>query len=289
MKIIKCPKCNKDLFLDISKEEKDEIIEGTLCCKSGHMWNVTEGVVDFKSKEQEEANNWTESYKEADYEEIDRRIFQGTPENQREINIKALNYIIDRINNNEDEFILDIATGRGMLFTEMVRKLKTNSQIICTDLSFQVLKYDRMKAKKINPEVKVNYIACDAAKLPFIDNSIDVATSFYGIANMLGATFEGIKEANRVLKSKHNLYNTFINIKEDSKGFSILKQFCMENTIAGVENFSLKNEIEKYHYEAGFTDIKTIKIGESIGEKCEFDLLPFENEWFSIIVAVGTK
>ena len=86
----------------------------------------------------------------------------------------------------------------------MLKELQGKSQILCTDLSFEVLKYDRLKAKKINPKVKVNYIACDATKLPLKDNSIDTATSFFGIANMLNLTLEGIKEANRVLKNgKH--------------------------------------------------------------------------------------
>ena len=40
--------------------------------------------------------------------------------------------------------------------------------------------------------------------MPLKDNSIDTATSFFGIANMLNLTLEGIKEANRVLKNgKH--------------------------------------------------------------------------------------
>ena len=41
----------------------------------------------------------------------------------------------------------------------MLKELQGKSQILCTDLSFEVLKYDRLKAKKINPKVKVNYIS----------------------------------------------------------------------------------------------------------------------------------
>ena len=39
--------------------------------------------------------------------------------------------------------------------------------------------------------------------------------------------------------------------------------------------------------EAKFKEIKIITVGESIGEKCEFDLIPFEGEWFSVIVVEG--
>ena len=38
-----------------------------------------------------------------------------------------------------------------------------------------------------------------------------------------------------------------------------------------------------------FKDIKIITIGESIGEKSELDLIPFEGEWFAVIVVEGIK
>jgi len=41
-----------------------------------------------------------------------------------------------------------------VLFKEMVKHAKTGSQIICTDLSFIILKYDRLRAKKLIPGQK---------------------------------------------------------------------------------------------------------------------------------------
>ena len=146
-----------------------------------------------------------------------------------------------------------------------------------------------LKAKKINPKVKVNYIACDATKPPLKDNSIDIATSFFGIANMLNLTLEGIKEANRVLKNGKYFFNAFITIKEDSKGFQSIKQFYKDNNAIEMEKFLLEPAIEKAYSEANFKDIKIITIGESIGEKSELDLIPFEGEWFAVIVVEGIK
>lgn len=289
LQILRCPKCNEELALITEKEEDSEIIAGKLKCKNNHCWQISEGVINFQSVEQEQFNNWTESYKEYDYEEMDEKILKGTPKNQKEINEEAKRIIINNINEEENEFILDIATGRGMLFTEMLKELQGKSQILCTDLSFEVLKYDRLKAKKINPKVKVNYIACDATKLPLKDNSIDTATSFFGIANMLNLTLEGIKEANRVLKNGKHFFNAFITIKEDSKGFQSIKQFYKDNNAIEMEKFLLEPAIEKAHSEANFKDIKIITIGESIGEKSELDLIPFEGEWFAVIVVEGIK
>jgi ubiquinone/menaquinone biosynthesis C-methylase UbiE/uncharacterized protein YbaR (Trm112 family) len=285
LKLLKCPKCNGELSLTIETEENSEIVEGKLICNNGHDWLIREGVINFGSAEQELANNWTESYEQYDDAEIDKKLLEGVPQNFRIISDKAKKFIINSINNKENEFILDIATGRGGLFKEMVKHLKTESQIICTDLSFVVLKYDRLSAKEINPEAKVNYIACDATKLPFKDNTIDTAVSFFGIANMLNLAADGIKEAKRVLKVGQSLLDSYVIIKEDSEGFKILKEFCKDNKIIGAEEFTLKTGIQKAYNQANFDRIDMVTIGESIGEKNDLDLLPFEGEWFAIVVA----
>jgi ubiquinone/menaquinone biosynthesis C-methylase UbiE/uncharacterized protein YbaR (Trm112 family) len=289
LKLLKCPKCNGELSLTVQKEDNSEIVEGKLSCKDGHDWAIREGVINFGSVEQELTNNWAESYEQHNDEDIDKKLSEGVPQNFRKISDKAKKFIIDSINNKDNGFILDIATGRGALFTEMVKQLKVESQILCTDLSFVVLKYDRLKAKKINPGAKVNYIACDATNLPFKDNTMDTAVSFFGIQNMLNLAAGGIKEAKRVMKVGQSLLDSYVIINEDSEGFKMLKEFCKENTIIGAEEFALKIGIEKAFIEKNFERTDILTIGESIGEKCDFDLLPFEGEWFAIVVVECVK
>lgn len=289
LKLLKCPKCNGELSLIVEKEENSEIVEGKLICKGGHDWVIREGVINFGSVEQELANNWIESYEQYNDEEMDKKLSEGVPQNQIIIGDKAKKFIIDSINNKKNEFILDIATGRGALFKEMVKHVKTESQIICTDLSFVVLKYDRIRAKKINPGAKVNYIACDATNLPFKDNTIDNAVSFCGIQNMFNLATDGIKEAKRVLKIGQSLLDSYVIINEDSKGFKMLKEFCKDNKIIGAEEFALKTGIQKAYIQVNFVRTDIVTIGESIGEKNDLDLLPFEGEWFAIVVAECVK
>ncbi|ERI93608.1 methyltransferase domain protein [Clostridiales bacterium oral taxon 876 str. F0540] len=287
--LLKCPKCNGELSLTVEKEENGEIIDGKLSCKDSHDWVIRDGVINFGSVEQELSNNWTEAYEQYDDEEMDKKLSEGIPKNQIIIGDNAKKFIIDKINNRENKYILDIATGRGALFTEILKELKGESQIICTDLSFIVLKYDRLKAKKVNPKVKVNYIACDATSMPFKENSIDTVVSFCGIQNMLSLAADGIKEAKRVLKRGHSLFDSYVIIKENSEGFKTLKEFCKENNVIGAEEFALRSGIEKAYAEAGFDNINITTTGESIGEKNEFDLMPFEGEWFAMVVAEGMK
>lgn len=289
LKLLKCPNCNQNLSLIIDREECGEIIDGRLSCNSGHSYTINEGVINFNSLEQTVTNNWTESYEQYDYDELDKKILEKTPKNQLLLGRKVKEYIIENIKNKENEFILDIATGRGELFREMLKFLKYNSQIICTDLSFEVLKYDRLKAKKINPSAKVNYIACDATNLPLKDNTIDINVSFYGIQNMLNLANDGIRESRRVLKLGKVSIDSYIIIDKYSNGFKTIRRFCEENSIVGAESISIKSGIEKAYTNANFSKTDIITIGEGIGEKNELDLLPFESEWFAIVVSKSIK
>lgn len=289
LRVLKCPKCNQKLNLIIEKKENTEVIEGRLSCDSSHNWLISEGVVNFLSMEQNIANNWTEYYDQYDYDELDKKLLEENPENIKIIIDDAKKFIVNSIVNKENEFILDIATGRGILFTEMIKHINSESQMICTDLSLIVLKYDRLKAKKINPEIKVNYIACDATNLPFKDNTIDTAVSLFGIENMMDLANYGIGEAERVLNSGGVLLNTCTVIKEDSKGFQRLKEICCSNDISGAEENFLKSKIKKAHIKANFKSTEVITIGESIGEKSDSDLIPFEGEWFGIVIFKSEK
>jgi ubiquinone/menaquinone biosynthesis C-methylase UbiE/uncharacterized protein YbaR (Trm112 family) len=289
-KILRCPECKGKLIVSIVKEENDEIIEGKLTCENSHNWIIKDGVVNFGSKEQELANTWSESYKQMEYKELDKQIVDGIPKNTKEINNKVKGFIINEINTNKEiNTVLDIATGRGMLLTELAKYITTDAQIICTDLSFDVLKYDRLKVEQINPNIKVNYIACDATKLPFKENSIDLAVSFYGIANMLDKMGTGIVDAKRVLKDGTLLLNSGFIIKENSQGYNAAKEWFASNNIFGAENLLTETGFEKAHSDANFNSTKLVKIGEDIGEKCEFDLIPFEGEWFSVVIAQCEK
>lgn len=287
--ILICPECKGKLKLLINKEENGEVIDGKLCCDKNHNWAIKEGVINFGSKEQELSNNWEEMFKQNGYEGLDKKILDSTPENMRRINVIAKDFIINRINNHENKVILDIATGRGMLLTELAKKLTIDAQLICTDLSLEVLKYDRLKVKNINPKIKVNYIACDATNLPIKENSIDFAVSFYGIANMLDKIPSGATEARRVLKNGRFLLNSGIIIKENSQGYKVIKEWLNSQDIYELEKVFTKAGFEDVHRAANFNSVELTTIAEDIAQKCDIDLIPYEGEWFSVDVAECKK
>jgi len=49
--ILCCPICKKDLELEITKEEKDEIVSGSFRCKKcNKVYEIREGIPDFLVK-----------------------------------------------------------------------------------------------------------------------------------------------------------------------------------------------------------------------------------------------
>lgn len=280
--LLKCPNCNKSLHLVDSVLDNGEIIDGRLKCRCDELWEIRDGVLDFRVEEQETVNRWSELTKEMSFEEFDEMILSKTPGNQQELILKTIEDIIDYLNLNKPEIVIDITTGRGMLLNELAKELKYESHLVCTDLSYVVLQADRKKIQKHKPKIKVSFVSCDATNLPFLNNSYDLALSFMGISNMRELIPKALKETYRVLRHNQNFLNSTIIIEENSDGFKKLSEFFGDQDLEGFDKFLLVNEVTKFHKDAGFNEAVFKMIDESIGQKNELDLLPFEGEWFGI-------
>jgi len=218
-------------------------------------------------------------------------ILGKTPKNQLELSNKATEYIINFINTHKPKTIVDIATGRGILLLEIVKKVKENLQLICTDLSFTILKADRIKIRKYNPQIKVNFIACDANNLPINNDQIDLIVSFFGIANMADNIEQGIRETLRVLKSNRFFLNCSMLVKSNSESFKLVKKYYKEQGSEKPANFLLESKFQDFFIRSGYIGekIKLSLIGESIAKKNELDMVPAEGDWFGIAILSAKK
>lgn len=275
-----CPTCKNKLFLETLKTEGQEVTEGKLSCSDGHVWLIKDGVINFESEEQEIANNWSEYYKNTDYDELDRQINEATPVNQVEGYAMAKKAILGHIQSKDVKNIIDIATGRGMLLTYLAEYSTPDMNLVCVDLSHEVLKYDRLKVKKINPALQVNYIACDATNLPFPDHAFDLSISFFGIINMGDAMSQGIEDAVRV--SKEGLINTGIIIKDNNPKVDEINQYLQDNNIDLAIDFAKESHCLNMHKVNGKYKVMEEKVYESTALPSRLDLLPIEGEWFGI-------
>lgn len=289
---MRCPLCGGKFQLQIGKTEKDEVIEGLLCCGENHRFGIHAGVVDFGSQEQEFGNEWSKYLEDISPEEFDKEIENAKSEKVKKEQALLLQKVTELVVSKKPELTIDIASGRGMLLEKLIEADLPNesSTLIATDLSFEIMAKDRLKFKKRFPDKSLVYIACDATNLPFADDVADETVSFFGILNMFGLIEKGIAEAARVTASSGTLFNTFLDIKEDSEGFKRVIEVCKEYDMAGTENMFLFDHIKGVH-EIYFPKLETITVIESIYENDDNvqDLLPYRGEWFAYRIIAGKK
>jgi ubiquinone/menaquinone biosynthesis C-methylase UbiE/uncharacterized protein YbaR (Trm112 family) len=290
--LIRCPSCKNYLeTVEISKQG-EEIIQGRVICKCGKNWLIDSGILKFNVNEQKDGNQWSKIVKEfGSFEDFNKYIKDNTPQNQKELGLKAIDRVIEYINDQNPKYILDVATGRGTLLENVVNHIKLDDHFVCVDLSFFVLKNDRKVIKENYPDRKISYIACDVSNLPFMSNCFDLIVSYHGVANMRDEIKNALREIRRVLKEGNNKYFLDISIlvKPDSKSIKKLKEFYNEREIFGIETFITKEGFRNFHKESGFSENKLEVLGSTIAKHNELDLVPVEGDSFTIGILFAQK
>ena len=184
-------------------------------------------------------------------------------------------------------FLLDVASGRGILLGELVKTVSADVNLISTDLSFRVLTFDRAALKRTAPQVKVNYIACDATNLPVRDGSVDMVCTYAGFTNMMDLMEKGIREAARVLKDGAPLINSPVYMEKNAEGARKAARYFAENQMEGAEKIFLREELLTVHRKY-FSSVREEIIYEGIAEGVECDLIPCAGEWFANALLVSS-
>lgn len=284
--VLRCPHCGAEFQLMESKREDDEIIEGKIVCEKGHAFYIHDGILDFQSQEQEIFNSWSEFDKDERYAELDRKIDENKTENQRKIESDFINAIAREVKNLRTGFLLDVASGRGLLLRELLKNAGSDVDIISVDLSFHILKQDRLKFRERYPHARVNYIACDATRLPIQDNSIGMACTFLGFTNMVNLMENGIQDAARVLKDNAPLINSSVYMDENADGAKRAAKYLAENHMEGAEKIYIRSELLAMHKKY-FKTVREKIIYEGIAEAVDGDLFPCAGEWFANAVLIA--
>ena len=284
--ILRCPHCGARFSLTESKKEGEEIIEGKIACEKGHTFYIHEGILDFQSQEQENFNSWTEYFKEETDVDFDDEFDEHKTDNQRKIERDFIDGIVEEAVKLKAGFLLDVATGRGLLLRELLKNVDDNVEIISADLSFQVLWRDRIKFREINPHIKVNYIACDATNLPILDHSIDMACTYVGFTNMANLMENGIRDTARILKDHAQLINSTVYMDENADGAKKIAGYLLENHMEEAKKTYIRSELLAIHKKY-FRNVREKIIYEGIAETVEGDLIPCTGEWFANVVLIA--
>lgn len=286
--LLSCPCCKKNFTCFPSEMENEEITEGWIECESGHRYPIHKGVLNMGSAEQEDGNTWSDYYQEMSYEELDRALEEKKTENQRNILHKFLKDTAAETAKLKQGFLLDIASGRGMLLSRMIENAGSDVHIISADLSFTVLMYDRLKFAEKARHLKVSYIACDATNLPFKPDSLDMACSFSGFLNM-GSLFEaGIAEAARVLKKGAALVHATAYMNPETPGFREVEKILETMNQKAFARNLVQEDVLALHRKYFSTASDTFSY-EGIAEGEEADLIPYHGDWFANAVITAVK
>lgn len=282
-----CPRCHAGLTLHAAAEHNGDVLTGTLTCAGGHRFLIHDGVADFQSAEQDFVNQWETLSDGQDFAEVDSAIDAGNgPEitRRRELVLDAILHAVQ----SQGGPLLDIATGRGLLLTELARRLPEDIPLIAVDLSAFVLRHDRQKFAALFPQRKISFLACDATCLPLREGVIRAATTYGGFSNMLGCADKALAEAQRVLAPGGLLADSFVVIREDSQGYATLRQVCQEQALQDAEDFFLHAHLFQKH-QALFSAVEYHVAVEGLGVDNQMDLLPYPGEWYAEEVFVSRK
>ena len=153
--------------------------------------------------------------------------------------------LIQSMNINNDQYILDIATGTGDVAFAIHKK--NNVIITGLDISKNMLNIAQKKLDKIklrDSNVKIEFIHGDAEGLPMGDNSYDHICIAFGFRN-LGNYDTALKEFYRVLKPGGQLSILEFS-QSNSKIFNFIFQFYFNKILPRIGSLISREDAYRY-------------------------------------------
>ena len=129
------------------------------------------------------------------------------------------------------EKILDLCTGTGDVAIRFAQNNQVG-EIVGIDLSEEMLRIARRKARKDGLGKRITLLRADALHLPFEDNRFDIVTIAFGLRN-IGHHQRGISEMVRVLKDGGQLLILEFSPPRDDL-FGVCYQLCLKTIIPAV-------------------------------------------------------
>ena len=288
LNLMRCPICKAPFTMVF-----DENSNTGLKCSSGHQYLIVNGVADFGTREikGELWSLYLKNYEQYlvlhDKSMINPNYFRGERIDE------AMWHEIEK---HKPHAILDIASGAGTGIEMFLPYINWPCTIVLTDISHRILKYDRswFQDNCLNPYVRLAYVACDCASLPFNDESFDMVTSLAGFESMQTKERDGFYEAFRVLKhSGAAIYSrALIAGNENSERWIRLLSADADFINLGFNKMMLTlSDWLHSCRDVGYVQTEAIKIyGELSAPNTE--KFPFENEifqWMEFYICVSRK
>ncbi|NMA08422.1 MAG: helix-turn-helix domain-containing protein [Clostridiales bacterium] len=271
--VMRCPKCGGALSIAYRDGEP------YVACAGGHTFPITDGVLDFGTREIRGElwslflKNYEQYRTEIDRRNVNPNYLRGLPHDEAYFAVLA---------RRKPRVILDIASGAATGVGMYYRRIDWPCTIILTDVSHRILKYDRIYYNEDcrNPYVDVMCIACDCAALPFTDESVDCVTSLAGFGSMQEKWMDGFREAYRVLKSDGAAVYDMSILTDPGKAEKWIRLLAQDPDFAAMRFDKMmltREQWEEICREIGFRETAGTLLYEQLPEP-EGDAFPYENE-----------
>lgn len=190
LKLIRCPKCYRDLFMT-ENESDGEIERTTLACEKGHTWNVENGIASllFPAITKEDAK-WIEEYDEMadNYDDIVKQYDEWLGIEL----MKEREKLVEFIPIEGPVKMLDVSIGTAANFVAIYNafngKQMDRLNLHGLDLSHGMLNVSRRKMMTLGLEVSL--VHGSVFNIPYKDKSFDIVNHSGGIN-----TFSDISKA----------------------------------------------------------------------------------------------
>lgn len=190
---------------------------------------------------------------------------------------KAVKHLIK--NGVKSNIILDLASGSGDLAVEFIKM--NPEKIICTDLSFEMLKINNSKINNPNHIT----IQADAGNLPFGNNTFDITGISFGVRN-----FENLEKCVMEIYRTLKPGGLFLTIEMfGSRSRSVINKLFgiyFKKILPKIGNILSKS---KYAYFYLFDSVDTFLTADeyiNLMQKCGFEIYWHKNNFIGIVQTV---
>ena len=176
----------------------------------------------------------------------------------------------------ENDSLIDVASGTGDLANLFSKKTNNKSKIVCVEPNSGMLEIGKEKLKKFE---NIKWTLASAESLPFKDDSFDFYTISYGIRNVTNINL-CLKEAHRVLKTGgrfmclefSKIQNEIIHAlyKKYSKTIPFIGKYIVGSSmpysylVDSIESFYSQNQLLSLIENNGFSNVQFRNLSNGI-------------------------
>ncbi|WP_238883932.1 MerR family transcriptional regulator [Clostridium sp. YIM B02551] len=244
LNLLSCSLCNEGLSLTQASITDNKIIDGTLSCKCGKRYIISEGILMDENKL---ANN-EDFFKESsikDYiletsEEYLDNLYKTNEWLHRELDFNSFN----------NKVILELGTGWGYCLRSIYSELPESSTYIAVDRNINSHIFLKSILENLNYERNILFVCSDFLNMPIKNKSIDIVmdisgTSNFGFENknfLLDLVDNKVKEHSELIGS-YILFKNFVADSFVEKKFRI--NFILEDVKKNLNKLGYKLETER--------------------------------------------